>query len=97
MNDLVLQKLKEYESLESIKPSAGWNESLMKKLDSARAHSISSHSFSGLTIAVILAVLINLGFILNSIIHTSNKSLYKDKEFQVISEELLINPISYKN
>lgn len=97
MNDLVLKKLNEFESLESIRPSAGWNESLVKKLDSARAHSISAHSFSGFTFAVILAVLINLGFILNSIIHNSDKSLYKDKEFQVISEELLINPISYKN
>jgi hypothetical protein len=96
-SDKVIHKLNEFEMMENIQPSAGWNESLMNKIASAKSGSPSNLPSAGFAIPVLFIVLVNIVLFLNTIITNSYQGSYKDKELQVISEELLINPISIKN
>jgi hypothetical protein len=91
------QRLREFETIGNIQPSQGWDEALMKRIESAKPGSAISLSFSGLVIPIILVVLLNIGFILNFAIKNSQQTSFKNQEFTVISEELLINPVSIKN
>ena len=93
----VMQKLNEFEMMQNIQPSVGWNESLMYKIASAKSGSTSNLPSTGFVIPVLFIVLVNIVLFLNTIITNSHQGSYKDKELQVISEELLINPISIKN
>ena len=95
----VFQKLNEFETLKNIEPSSGWNSSLMNRLASLSSASVSTVTYGStrFVITVLFFILINVGFILNSIIHNSHHNLYKNKELETISQELLINPVSIKN
>jgi|WetSurMetagenome_2_1015567.scaffolds.fasta_scaffold533033_2 hypothetical protein len=93
----VTQKLDEFGKMQNIQKSSGWNESLMNKLASAKPSSASYLTSSGFGVLILFIVLINLGFIFNSVINKSNQTSYKERDMQAISEELLINPISIKN
>jgi hypothetical protein len=90
----VMEKLNEFEMLQNIQPSEGWNESLKNKITSAKFGSASNLSSARFTIPVLFIVLINIVLYLNTIINNSHQGSYKDKELQLISKELLINPIS---
>jgi hypothetical protein len=96
-SDKVVQKLNEFERMQNIQPSAGWNESLLNKIASAKSGSASNLPSAGFAIPVLFIVLVNIVLFLNIIIDNSYQGSYKDNELQVISEELLINPISIKN
>jgi hypothetical protein len=97
IRDEVIQKLNEFEMMQDIHPSSGWNESLNNRLASGKTGSTSNHISARLTIPVLFIILINLVLFLNTIISSSRQVSHKDKELLVISEELLINPISIKN
>jgi hypothetical protein len=99
IDSIVSQKLNEFESLKNIEPSPGWNRSLINRLASLSPASVSTVTYGStrFIITVLFFILINFGFILNSIIHNSHHNLYKDKELETISQELLINPVSIKN
>ena len=97
LSDKVMQKLNEFEMMANIQPSAGWNESLINKIASAKSDPASNLSSARFAIPVLFIVLVNIVFFLNTIITNSHQDSYKDKELQVISEEFLINPISIKN
>jgi hypothetical protein len=45
----------------------------------------------------LLFVLINLGFVVNTMLNGSNLGNSSDKDLLVISKEFLINPISLNN
>ena len=93
----VMQKLNEFEMMQNIQPSVGWNESLRNKIAYAKSGSASNLPSARFIIPVFFIVLVNIVLFLNTIISTSQQGSYKDKELKVISEELLINPISIKN
>jgi hypothetical protein len=95
LSDKVILKLKDFETMERIQASTGWNESLMARLESRKPDRVSNIPAAGFVVSLLFIVLINLGFVLTSIINNSNPS-YKEKDMQVISQELLINPISIK-
>jgi hypothetical protein len=95
-NDKVIRKLNEFEAIQDIQPSAGWNDLLMKKIESAKPVHVSTMPSAGYVISVLFIVLLNLGFVLSSILNKSNTQSSKDTEMQVISQEFLINPISIK-
>lgn len=93
----VMQKLNEFDMMQNIQPSTGWNESLMNKIAAAKSGSASNLPSARFAIPVLFIVLVNIVLFLNTIINNSHQVSYKDTELQVISEELLINPISIKN
>jgi hypothetical protein len=92
-----MQKLNEFEMMQNIQPSEGWNESLMNKIASVKSGSASNFPSARFVIPVLFIVLVNIVLFLNTIINNSQQGYYKDAELKVISEELLINPVSIKN
>jgi hypothetical protein len=95
-SDKVIRKLNEFETMQEIQPSAEWNDLLMTKIASAKPVHVSDMPSTGFVVSVLFIVLLNLGFVLSSILNKSNTQSYKDKKMQVISQELLINPLSIK-
>jgi len=97
LNNIILQKLNEFEKIENIHPSSEWNHTLMSRIASLN-HTSSSLFYSikksGI---IIIIVLVNLGFVINSMIHYSNYPHHHNTEYVIISEEFLINPISINN
>jgi hypothetical protein len=97
LNNRILQKLSEFESMDVIQPSAGWNKSLMKKLDSAKPYSQSNISVSKFTIAVLIIILFNIGFILATLFNDSHQTSHRNNELQIISKEMLIESNTLNN
>ncbi|MFZ4592067.1 MAG: hypothetical protein ACOYN6_13780 [Ignavibacteria bacterium] len=90
-DESVMQKLNEYESLENIQPSAEWNNSLMSKLNSAKPNKNKGYSSLGIVVIVTFIVVINLGFLIKSLMDNTEDSQQRNMDLQVISKELFIN------
>jgi hypothetical protein len=90
----VQQKLVDFDNVRSIQPSEEWSQSLLTRLEQSRYSSNARFTSTRFIFAVLLLILINLGFILNSVIRNSDKTLYHNNDLQIISEQLLINPTS---
>ena len=97
LNNKVSQTLQEFESMENIQPSAEWNNSLMQKLSVAKPNSIAGFSSSKFAVLMLFVVMANIGFVFKTVMNDSQQTPNRDKELQVISKELLINPISINN
>jgi hypothetical protein len=97
LRNRILQKLNEFETLENIQPSEKWNLSLMQKIEFARSNPIKGLSAGKFVVAALFLLLVNLGFILNTVIHDSKQPLQHDRELQIVSKEFLINPVSINN
>ena len=96
IDNKVLQKLKEFETIESIEPSADWNQSLLDKIEHVNPSS-SGFSSAKYTIVILFIILINIGFFLSTMFNNSQKVICRNNDLQVISKELLINPTSLNN
>jgi hypothetical protein len=97
LGDKILQKLNEFETLENIQPSEDWNQSLMQKIGSASTRPIKGLSAAKFAAAALIILLVNISFILNSVIRDSKQPMPHDSELQIISKEFLINPVSINN
>ena len=89
-----MQTLKEFESLEDIQPSAAWNHSLMKRLESSRVHPASGTPVPKVAWVLLIFILANVGLILSMISGSNRQSFDRGKELRAISSEFLINPTS---
>lgn len=90
-DERVLQKLDEFDAIETIHPTAEWNNSLMNKLSSSKRNKRNGNSPVGIAIIVIFIVVINIGFLIKSLIDNTDNSQQRDMDYQVISKELFIN------
>jgi hypothetical protein len=90
----VQQKLVDFDNVRSIQPSEEWSQSLLTRLEKSRHSSNARFTSTRFILAVLLLILINLGFMLNSVIRNSEKTYYHNNDLQIISEQLLINPTS---
>jgi hypothetical protein len=90
----VQQVLTEYESLGEIRPSAGWDQDLMNKLDSSRPSPGSVSVFPRYAVLVAFILMINLGLFLKFVIHDIRQPSLRSEQLKSISTEFLINPIS---
>jgi hypothetical protein len=90
----VNKKLDEFEKLDSIYPSPDWNNSLMEKVSSVHQYSPTKFSTGVITSMVLILILINVGFILTTLVNSSVKEGRRAQDLQVISSELFVNPIS---
>jgi hypothetical protein len=93
LSEGVNQILNEFGAIPDIQPSEEWRLSLMNRLGSSRTSSISNPSLSRYSIMVLFIILVNLGFILNTVMRNSSKAQFRDMELNAVSHELLINPI----
>jgi len=97
LNNRVVQMLNELDTIEDIQPSADWNHALMNKLYASK-YSLRLVSPSvKLVIMVLFILLINVGYIISTMIFSPKHDILRNKELQVISKEFLINPTSINN
>jgi hypothetical protein len=94
LNSVVMQRLAYFEEAGSIIPSAGWNDSLMIRISSVKPGSTSKNSATKYTVILVFILLVNLSFIFNSFIRNSGKSFTRNTELNVISTEMMVNPVS---
>jgi len=97
LNSEILQKLTEFDSLGNIELSEEWNNSLLKKIDYSQKHSLLRLNATKFTFILVLIMLINIGFFINTMLSHKQKISHRSNDLQVISKELLINPVSLNN
>ncbi|MEI8204298.1 MAG: hypothetical protein WCH34_14845 [Bacteroidota bacterium] len=90
LHNQVLQKLNEFESLEPIEVSDDWRQIMKERLSAKKPH-LSQKSSKTLYIALLFIVLINMGFMLRTLLHNSGIASSHSNDLQQISKELLIN------
>ncbi len=97
LNNKVILMLNELDAIEDIHPSENWNQSLMDKLTVSKPASVSIFPSKKLAIIVLFIVLINVGYIIGTVINSSKHDIHRNNVLQVISKEFLINPTSINN
>ena len=97
LHNRVAQTLQEFESMENIQPSGEWNDSLMQKLAGAKQNSTTTFYLPKYAVVILFLVMANIGFVFKTVMDDSQQTPGRDKELQVISKELLINPGSINN
>lgn len=90
---IISQKLIDFEKSGDIQVTEEWSISLMKRLSSSKSNSSPSSSFN-FAFVILFIFLINIGFFLEVMLQNSNKKSSMNTDFQAISRELLINPVS---
>ena len=94
LNNPVSQKLADFERIGDISPSAEWNESLMNRISLVNPGTTTKRTMKKYTIVIIFIILVNIGFIVNSFVKGANRSNSRPGDLNVISNELMINPVS---
>jgi len=89
--------LEQFEKLDPIDPSQDWTKSLMNKLDSVKPYPPTVLSFNKFTVMALLIVLLNIGFLVNVLLHKQEQNQNRrSTELQLVSKELLINQHLFK-
>lgn len=91
------QLLSAFDNLDSIRPSSNFEQSLFLKISATKQQApthITTTVFVG--IATVF-VLINIGFVLSTFNNGLSQPTNRGAALQIISKELLINPISINN
>jgi hypothetical protein len=97
INTEVMSKLSDFESLESISPSEEWKQSMSIRLRTIKPTSDSGLISTKYKVLVLIAILINAGILWSSIAIESRAVVSKRTEYQVVLNELLVNPVSINN
>lgn len=85
---LIAQKIKEFEEMEWITPSANWDADLNIKLHLAQSNRGSM--VKNYSVLLVVLTLVNVAFILISTQKRTEKSISKNDDFQKLTNELLI-------
>jgi hypothetical protein len=88
LNEKVLKKLHEFETLENIHPSSDWDAELYTKLQ--LNSSIKTNIISKYNVIIICIVLLNSGLLLFSLLNEPKQSSKRTTNLKLISNELLI-------
>jgi hypothetical protein len=80
--------IENFDVLENIEPSENWEINFQNKLVNARYSK--SSSVSKFNLIVLVLILVNAGFVWNSLKSDNSKSDDKDTEYKTIANELLI-------
>ena len=94
LKNKVSQKLQEFELLQDIEPSSGWNQSITDRLTTSKPKKAPMHPATVFAIIALFFVLGNIVLILNTTFKDTGRNLQRDNDLQVISKELLINSTS---
>ncbi len=97
INTEVLSKLSDFDGLESISPSEEWKQSMSIRLRSIKPIPDSGIISTKYKVLVLIAILINAGILWSSIAIESRAVISKRTEYQVVLNELLVNPVSINN
>ena len=91
------QILNELDVIEDIQPSAEWKEALMDKIYASKRSLKFILPSTKLILIILFIVLINVGYIIGTVINSSKHDIHRNNVLQVISKEFLINPTSINN
>jgi hypothetical protein len=111
LNHRIQETLQGFEALETIEPTAEWQQSLMHKLATTQQDVGAPFSTKAMVVVGLLFIALNIGFIAKeatetvpTLAETSNKfdtspTLNNERAatFETISNELFINPTSIKH
>ena len=97
LNNKAILMLKELDTIEDIQPSENWNQALIDKLYTSKHSSKLIFSSTKIAIIVLFIILINVGYIIGTVINSSKHDIHRNNVLQVISKEFLINPTSINN
>ncbi len=91
-----------FEQLETISPSAEWSQALEVSLGAVKPQTASRASYNNYTAMLLLFVLVNMGFILNTVLNKSHAyklhvNNLRNSELQIISNELLTHSTETSN
>lgn len=91
-----IQTLQQFETLEDIPMTAEWRASLMNRITDTTplTASASRTPMVKLAVAVLLLILVNGSFIIKVMTADTEQSSRRNAELQLISNQLLIEPIS---
>ncbi len=81
--------MQNFDVLENIEASENWEVNFQNKLDNARYSK--SNSVSKFNKIVLVLIVINAGFVLNSLKSNNTKTDDKDTKYKTIANELLIS------
>lgn len=88
LNEKVLKKLHEFETLENIHPSSDWDTELQLKLQ--LNSSIKTNFISQYSVILVCIVLLNCGLLLFSVFNKPKETISRTTNLELISNELLI-------
>ena len=81
--------MQNFDNIKNIEPSENWEVNFQNKLDNARYSK--SNSVSKFNKIVLVLIVINAGFVLNSLKSNNTKTDDKDTKYKTIANELLIS------
>ncbi|MEI6594493.1 MAG: hypothetical protein WCO28_02955 [Bacteroidota bacterium] len=90
------QLIDEFENIKPINLSADWNQSFHRKTTSSLVHSKISNTAKFISVALVFTVL-NFSLVIGVLSVQKHRHPNRDRELEIISKELLINPISINN
>jgi hypothetical protein len=97
VHNRIADMLREFDTLEEIHPSARWNQSLHDKLSVSKSGYRVRKPNQLLVAMIIIVIMLNAGFILKTMTAESGRPAHRSIDLQVISNELLFNPVSENN
>lgn len=81
--------MQEFDSIENIAPSENWDKAFQNKLNTARI--TKSNAFTKFNALMLLLLLVNIGFIWNTLkMQNAKMAVSRNDTFKIISKELLI-------
>jgi len=86
LNEIVFQKLREFDTLESINPSADWDAELNLKINS----SVKTNYTAKYNLILVCIVILNFSLLLFSIVNDSKTATIRTMNLKLISNELLL-------
>ena len=89
-----LQILDKFGEVQELNLSSDWDQKLMIRINEAKKSGNSKVYFSTLSILIILMVLFNAGIVLRIINNADYHTVSQAIEYNTLSKELFINPIS---
>jgi hypothetical protein len=89
-NNKVMLALLAFESIKSIRPDDGWNQSLIERLQSTAPHS-SRKRMTPYALLILVVTLLNIGLVLRIITNDSQISIGRNARLEVITNELLVH------
>ncbi len=89
-----LKFLERFDELPNFTTTAGWDDSLMRKIAQSKSSPVVRNYFPALGVFVAAVLLFNVGFMLQTLRSTKSRYSVYSEDYRTLSKELFINPIS---
>ena len=94
ISDKTMQTLREFDMLDTIQPTEGWSESVMKRLATTTKGKRHGASVPGVAWVLLVFILANMGLLFTALGVNSRHSGGRSSDLRTLSGEFLVNPTS---